>query len=327
MDIVKDALAGQLSSHLYTWGKISAQDIGVWHITPHSVVDDDVALIVSVGVHGNETAPIEIVASIIQDIAQGVLIPARNMLLILGNIEAMRAGVRYLEWDINRLFLGGESKIGTPKNAHEFIRAQALAEHTQTFIKTHKAVVHLDLHTAIRQSYLPTFALLPPDLRLAPESAHTLLHRTLHGCALDALVTHQSLGHTFSSHTQNLGAAAATLELGRALPFGQNNLGDFAPSDKALRALISADVIADNGTMPRQFVVADSIIKSDDFALTIDATLPNFDFMPAHTPIARTHDSVVCYDFDSYMLFANPNVAVGARAGLILQEVGLEVGL
>ena len=68
------------------------------------------ATVVSAGIHGNETAPIEILLQIMQALSEGKQPLSHALLLVFGNLPAIRAGRRYLHNDLNRLF-GGRQRI------------------------------------------------------------------------------------------------------------------------------------------------------------------------------------------------------------------------
>jgi len=147
-------LQGQCHSFHWQWlGE------GLLSFTPNTSYKKSV--IFSVGIHGNETAPIELLVQICQDIFAGLLPLNVRLLLVLGNPRAIRQGVRYIENDMNRMFYGKHLQY---ENSVETQRAQELEvvvkqffEHTDVSISRY----HYDLHTAIRRSLFQTFALLP----------------------------------------------------------------------------------------------------------------------------------------------------------------------
>lgn len=77
---------------------------GVLMLTPHGSYTQSVVL--SAGIHGNETAPIEIINQLVAELLLGELPLAVRVLVILGNPPAIIAGERYLIADINRMFGG-----------------------------------------------------------------------------------------------------------------------------------------------------------------------------------------------------------------------------
>ena len=121
------------------------------------------ATVVSAGIHGNETAPIEILLQIMQALSEGKQPLSHALLLVFGNLSAIRAGRRYLHNDLNRLF-GGRHLAVAPGN--ESRRAAELEGAVAGFFATADRQgqvrrLHLDLHTAIRGSRYRQFALLP----------------------------------------------------------------------------------------------------------------------------------------------------------------------
>lgn len=131
---------------------------GALEVTPPAGADDGLDLLLSAGIHGNETAPIELLDRLIQGVARGELKPRARILFLLGNPEAMRRGERYVEQDINRLFNGRhEQTSGT-----EAMRANEL-EHLAAafFARERRTRLHYDMHTAIRGSRIEQFALYP----------------------------------------------------------------------------------------------------------------------------------------------------------------------
>lgn len=64
------------------------------------------AVLLSAGIHGNETAPIELLNQLVGDVLRGVRALTVRLLVVLGNPAAMRADRRYLHADMNRMFGG-----------------------------------------------------------------------------------------------------------------------------------------------------------------------------------------------------------------------------
>jgi len=67
---------------------------GALEVTPAPGTDNGRDLLLSAAIHGNETAPIELLDRLLQAIASGQLQPRARLLLLLGNPQAMRRGER-----------------------------------------------------------------------------------------------------------------------------------------------------------------------------------------------------------------------------------------
>lgn len=98
-------------------------------LTPHGTCSQSVVL--SAGIHGNETAPIEILNQLVSDLLASQLPLAVRLLVILGNPPAIRAGERYLTADINRMF-GGRYKNHSLTD--EARRAEILEQKVGSFL-------------------------------------------------------------------------------------------------------------------------------------------------------------------------------------------------
>ncbi|HDR9357083.1 TPA: succinylglutamate desuccinylase/aspartoacylase family protein, partial [Burkholderia vietnamiensis] len=75
------------------------------------------SVLVSAGVHGDETAPIELLSLLVRDLAAGTAALGCRLLVVLGNVPAMRAGKRYLDDDLNRLFGGRHAQLPASREA------------------------------------------------------------------------------------------------------------------------------------------------------------------------------------------------------------------
>ena len=61
-------------------------------------------ILLSVGVHGNETAPIEIIDQLVSDIFAGKIVVKQNLLIVIANLQSIKASCREVVENMNRLF-------------------------------------------------------------------------------------------------------------------------------------------------------------------------------------------------------------------------------
>ncbi|BET97560.1 succinylglutamate desuccinylase [Xenorhabdus taiwanensis] len=296
---------------------------GVLQLLPQSSSKPADTLIISTGIHGNETAPVEILIQLLSQLAQGKLPLQHNLLLIFGNLPAMRAGQRYIDSDLNRMFGGRYQNfpLGSESNRAielEFVIRQFFNEPAVMASTKHR---HLDLHTAIRGSCHEQFALLPYQPR---EYAADFL-QWLEDSDLDALVFHNTAGGTFSNFTsEHFNMDSCTLEIGKALPFGQNDLARFSNITVALQDLIAGWPPNKRAKSAlKRYRVVDAIIKQhDSFQLNIPENTKNFTELPEGFDIARQQNQSWKIESPAnFILFPNAQVAVGLRAGLLLEKL------
>ncbi|CAB3767641.1 succinylglutamate desuccinylase [Paraburkholderia humisilvae] len=288
------------------------------------------SVLASAGVHGDETAPIELLSLLVRDIGAGRAPLACRLLVVLGNVAAMRAASRYIDDDLNRLFSGRHAQL--PRSA-EAPRAAALERAAAQFFanapQRRSARWHIDMHTAIRASVFERFALLPHT----GEPMSRAMFEWLRDAQIAAVLVHTTKGTTWSHFTaEACGADACTLELGKVRPFGQNDLTRFTGADAALRRLLAGEtrrvsMPATDASVPRVFTVIDQITKhSDAFELLVDANVPNFTAYAQNTVLAR--DGGYRYTVshaEERIVFPNPSVKPGLRAGLMVIETTQDV--
>lgn len=289
---------------------------------PESPLPGAPNLLLSCGIHGNETAPVEGLSGLLDALLAGTLRPRVRVLWVFGNLAALRTGQRDIEADLNRLF-------GVPGLADtlEARRAAELQQVCAAFFPAHPAqpLLHLDLHATLRPSAFEPFALVPV---WAPQGDEGLgvAHMppefdTLAGLGMQAILLQTGRTPTFSAYTrQHLGARSVTLELGQAQPFGQNPPGRFAPLWAGITALLHGQALAaSSGPAPACFRVAGEIIRhSAAFRWCLPQGIGNFAPLPAGALLAEDGDIRYTAPAEARIVFPNPTVRIGQRAGLVV---------
>lgn len=295
---------------------------GALEVTPAASDDSGLDLLLSAGIHGNETAPIELLDRLLQGIASGQLIPRARILFLFGNPEAIRRGERYIEQDINRLFSGRHEQ----SSGFEALRANELERLAAAFFsRAGRERLHYDLHTAIRGSKIEQFALYP-YAEGREHSARELAR--LRAAGIEAVLLQKKVGITFSSYTYaHLGAEAFTLELGKARPFGQNQAVNLDLLEKRLREVIEQCEPADTGLDGLQlFSVAREVIKhSEAFKLHLPSDVENFSELPVGYLLAEDIAGTrwLVEEQGARIIFPNPKVKNGLRAGILIVPASL----
>lgn len=277
------------------------------------------SVLVSVGVHGDETGPIEVVAHALDALSRQPAALAVDLMVCVGNIDAIAAGKRFIDADLNRMF---RPVRGSLASAAESARADTMIAATVDFFSGAGPVRwHLDLHTAIRPSVYPTFAIVP-DL-IADEGKQALIG-WLGQAAIGAIIMNPQSAGTYSYYSaEHHGAAASTVELGRVGTLGQNDLSLFADVAQALDDLLRGAPPAAAKAEPHVFKVAQQIMKlSDGFKMAFDRSTQNFTALRQGEVIATDGDTVYTVQHpEELVVFPNPDVRVGLRAGLMVVRV------
>lgn len=273
-------------------------------------------MLLSVGVHGDETAPIEMLAQLLNELADEPYALAVDLMVVVGNLEAIAQGKRFIEADMNRLFCAERGNLQTSVEAR---RADVIMHATTCFFEGRSTEKwHLDLHTAIRPSHYPTFAVVPDIILGVRKNA---LLGWLGRAGIGAAILNPKPARTFSAYTaSSFGAASSTIELGQVSALGGNDLSQFSDAHKAIKGVIRAGKILPSDDVPHVFKVAHELIKhSDAFRMSFDRTTRNFTPMQPGTVIAEDGDIVYRVgDATEYVVFPNPDVRNGLRAGLMV---------
>ncbi|MDP5291160.1 succinylglutamate desuccinylase [Oceanimonas sp. CHS3-5] len=281
-------------------------------------------IVISCGIHGNETAPIELCERLLQQLVSGSLKCRQRLLLIFGNPAAMNAGVRELEENLNRLFSGAHAG----GQSRERQRAAALEGYVSRFFEARAGTerLHYDLHTAIRPSLHEKFAVYP-FTHGAPYRRSQLAF--LQAAGVNTVLLSQGPTSTFSYFSAHeFGAHAFTLELGKVRPFGENDPARVKAMTDCLAALVSTpgwQPPAVDLSRMRVFDVSQEIIKqSSHFRLNFSKDVPNFTPFEPGALLATDGERHWCVQSsEEAVVFPNAGVAVGQRAALMVTPVRL----
>lgn len=293
---------------------------GILQVTAAGRVLRRPRLLLSVGIHGDETAPIEMLAHLLDALAGNPHALAVDLMLVVGNPAAIAAGTRFIDADLNRLF---RDRRGDLETAAEAARADAILRATASFLAgTHSDTWHLDLHAAIRPSLYPSFAVVPAVIG---EPRRGALLSMLGRGGIEAVILNAKPAATYSACTAGIfGAAAATVELGQVGAFGTNDPGMTADMSAMLDGLLRSGRPPSAESRPRVFRVTQELIRhSERFRMAFGRETKNFTALAPGTLIAEDGD--VSYRVGAtteYVVFPNPDVRPGLRAGLMVAEDG-----
>lgn len=273
-------------------------------------------LLLSVGVHGDETAPIEMVAQLLHALSTTPAALAVDLMIVVGNLAAIAEGKRFVDADLNRLFRVDRGEL---QSSSEAARADDIMHATAAFFADSDADKwHLDLHAAIRPSHYPTFAVVPAEIA---DIRKNRLLAWLGRAGIGAAILNNKPAGTFSAWTvARFGAASATVELGQVSALGSNDPERFCDTRDALDSFIRTARIPAEGNRPDMFRVTQELVKhSEAFHMAMDANTWNFTGVEPGSVIAT--DGGVTYragGVTEYIVFPNPDVRPGLRTGLMV---------
>jgi succinylglutamate desuccinylase len=286
----------------------------------------------SCGVHGNETAPIEICDELVEALLAQTLSLTVRLMVQFANLPAMDIAQRFISENMNRLFCGAHA----PQDNPERVRANQLEQLTIAFFAQADDLAicyHYDLHTAIKDSAYPRFAVYP-FLHGKAYSKTQLLWLAKAG--IQAVLFSESPTTTYSYFSSlHCGVHSFTVELGKVKPFGCNNMADFAQARTALFDLVSVksvesvESVESVSTMPVLFRIKQMILRhTEDFKFHFPDNTPNFTAFNQGDVLASEYDdqgtllrSYSCVQDAEAIVFPNANVALGQRALLTVVPV------
>ena len=290
---------------------------GVIAFEPHNAGKKDIVL--SSGIHGNETAPIEICDEMVRKILTQKISLAHRVLFIFGNLPSMDIEKRFVEENLNRLFSGAHLE-GVARVNDERTRAKLLEKAVTDFFlerENQTERYHYDLHTAIRASKNEKFAVYP-FLHGKARSKEQLAF--LFDCGVNTILLSESPSTTFSYYSSaQFNAHAFTVELGKVQSFGHNDMSQFTKVRQKLTELITLrqiQISSFDQTRMLIYRVNQVINKSQqDFKLNFDDETPNFsDFNKDDLLASESGKQYFCQQDGEAIVFPNAHVAIGQRA-------------
>lgn len=281
-------------------------------------------VIYSCGIHGNETAPIEICDELVQKLLREELTVVHRVLVIFGNLPAMDIAQRFVEENMNRLFDGEHANPNVVSNA-ERVRAGELETAVQQFFEgaqqqfknAQRERHHYDLHTAIRDSKNEKFAVYPfkPNQPHDPEQL-----RFLGACGVNTILLSEAPTTTFSYHSaKHFNACAFTVELGKVKPFGENDMSRFADAKHTIIEFVTnlAFSLPEYDSASYLVYKISQVINKtkNDFSLSFGDDTPNFTDFKRGELLAEESGAKYSAQVDGEaIVFPNANVALGQRA-------------
>ncbi|WP_432459367.1 succinylglutamate desuccinylase [Agarivorans sp. QJM3NY_25] len=309
------------SFYLQNKTKVTVKGAGLFLFEPKTTAQR--VVILSAGIHGNETAPIECLDVLASQILSEQWLISQPTLIILGNPPAMIEAKRELSVNLNRLFTGQYQQYPV---CYEVNRAKQLEQMVADFYQLYPKLTryHLDLHTAIRASKYPKFAVYPYTHEKAWKLSSLAL---LQACGVNCVLFSNQAAATFSFHSSFVhGAIAFTVELGKVQPFGENDLSNLADLQCSLIRLMSAeplDIWNFQAEQAQLFEVSDVIEKtSSEFRFNFSPEQANFSEYPSGYLLARDGvNNIVIEDGPKAIVFPNDKVAIGQRAVLLVKKM------
>ncbi len=272
------------------------------------------AVVLSSGIHGDETAPIELIDQLFDNIWNGRCKPTVKLMLIIANTNAIKNARRYMNENLNRLFCERNDTAN-----EERVLANLLQEEVTAFFSNCGSKIkkwHLDLHCSIRESHYPHFALIPASNQ--KKDLRQLLH-FLNLAGIEALVLSQMPSSTFSWWSSEIfGALSATLELGKLRLLYQNDLHQFTKFRNALDSLLTASISSDRFEMNLYKVSRTIHKRTSQFCFSFSDEVKNFTFFSSDKELAFDSCVIRAKEDGESVLFPNKHVKIGQRACLLL---------
>ena len=149
-------------------------------------------------------------------------------------------------------------------------------------------------------------------------------------CGVNTILFSNAPTTTFSYFSANeFDAHSFTVELGKVMPFGENEMNNFAKVKSSLTALISCTSVELSPYKAEDFSFfeIDQIIERhhENFMLHFSEDVENFTDFPIGSVIATDgNEEIKTRKEGEAIIFPNANVAIGQRAMLTVIPVEIE---
>ncbi|WP_309491677.1 succinylglutamate desuccinylase [Pseudidiomarina sp. CB1] len=306
----------------YDGGELHFPDYGIVLVEPEQPSGKDVVL--SCAVHGDETAPIEMVRDMIHGIMRGELQPVQRTLFLIANPAAIAIGKRFVEMNMNRLFSGAHQEGQSREHQRAAQLEQVITDFFAAAPEGRRERYHYDLHTAIRDSEFEKFAVYP-FTHGAPYKKQQLTF--LAECGVETILLNQAPTTTFSYYSARTHEADAfTVELGKVRPFGENDRRKFAAAQTMFTKLICERELKlpeFDANRTRVFDVCRTINRTvENFTLHFPDDVANFTAFEKGELLATDGEQEYLVEQSGErIIFPNAKVALGQRALLTVVEV------
>lgn len=293
-------------------------EIGILEISPpHS----NISLVISSGIHGDETAPLEMMDEIINDLLKENIHPTIRILFIIAHPRAINKAKRFMDENLNRCFYKENSN-----DTEESRIANKLQKHvTNFFEKAHAKDEkwHLDLHSAIRNSLHNVFAVVPASTKTVDVRP---LISFFQQARLNCVMFSQQPSSTFSWWSaETFSSFSATIEMGRVAPLYQNDMQAFNDLKMALKTFISGSIfpLSKEEHALLMYEISHTITKTkESFRFAFPQDIANFTYFLEDQILAKENDVLYLADKGGEsIVFPNENVAIGQRACLLVQPI------
>lgn len=289
--------------------KVTVLDAGIIEFRPKGGTDNNV--LISCGIHGDETIPIEFCNQMIGNILAGVIKIKSNLQIQYANMQAIIFKKRYIENNLNRLF---SNQIQF--NSIEQERAKQLMRLAKKFKQENPKAnnIHFDLHSSIRKSKYDNFAIYPSNQLINSNQITQCLKRS----NIQAVILSNTKSKTYSNFTKNINYNSLTLEIGHV---GQENI-DVKLFKHAISNLLQKKPNISENKLKNFKVTREIFKKENKIQFNFDDETENFTEFQRGSLIGYNNSQEIITEHEKELiLFPNQNVNKGERALLLITPI------